>query len=92
MGLELITAPVDDLNLISLDEAKEHLRVDGDDDDGYVTALITAARQWAEEYTQRSILLTDWKYFRDSFEAEVIPLTASQLFEGTYYPVPNRNR
>jgi len=30
--------------LISLDEAKRHLRVDGSDDDDYITALIAAAQ------------------------------------------------
>jgi uncharacterized phiE125 gp8 family phage protein len=34
---------------ITLTDAKLHLRVDTSDDDAYITALITAARQWVEQ-------------------------------------------
>jgi uncharacterized phiE125 gp8 family phage protein len=34
---------------ITLADAKAHLRVDAPDDDAYITALITAARQWVEQ-------------------------------------------
>lgn len=38
---------------ITLVEAKSHLRVIFDDDDSYITALISAARQYAEQYQNR---------------------------------------
>ena len=38
---------------ITLAEAKSHLRVTFEDDDSYITALITAARQYAENYQNR---------------------------------------
>lgn len=47
---------------ISLERARLHLRVDADNDspavhpdDALITSLITAAREWAEDYTGRTI-------------------------------------
>lgn len=41
---------------VSLDEAKAHCRVDFDDDDTLLTALITAARQAIEDYCHISLI------------------------------------
>lgn len=41
---------------VSLDEAKAHCRIDFDDDDALVGALITAARQAIEDYCHISIV------------------------------------
>lgn len=41
---------------ITLEEAKMHLRVDGEDEDLYITALIRAAREVCENYCNRAIL------------------------------------
>lgn len=41
---------------ITLSEAKAHLRVEFDDDDTLITALIAAARDYAERYTHRALL------------------------------------
>lgn len=41
---------------ISLEEAKAHLRVIGDDEDGYIQDLITAAREMAEGRLNRTIV------------------------------------
>ena len=54
MPLQLITPPA--LEPVSLDEVKHHLRVDIEDDDALITALITAARQAAESITQRQLM------------------------------------
>lgn len=40
---------------LSLDEVKLHLRVDGDDEDDWITPQITAARQAAENFCNRYI-------------------------------------
>lgn len=40
---------------VSLAIAKQHLRVDFDNDDAYIAALITAARQYVEKATNRAI-------------------------------------
>jgi hypothetical protein len=39
---------------VSLDVAKKHLRVDFDDDDLLIQALVSAAREWAEIYCKRA--------------------------------------
>ena len=44
---------------ITLAEAKSHLRVTFEDDDSYITALITAARQYAENYQNRVYVSPD---------------------------------
>ena len=41
---------------LSLAEAKSHLRVDIDDDNTLISALITAARQYCEKYCNRSFI------------------------------------
>lgn len=41
---------------ITLDEAKTHLRVDSADDNALITALITTARQFVENYTHRTLM------------------------------------
>ena len=41
---------------VTVAEAKAHLRVDISDDDTYIGTLITAAREWCEEYLDRSAL------------------------------------
>lgn len=43
---------------ISLDEAKNHLKVDSADDNALITALITTARQFVENYTHRILMTT----------------------------------
>lgn len=67
MGYELITPSTTDLDLISLDEAKVHIRVDEQIEDSYVTILITAAREHVEDYLQRTILEATWRYQIDFF-------------------------
>ena len=46
---------------ITLAEAKYQLKVDHDDDDDYITSLITAAREFCEEHTGRSFVPQTWQ-------------------------------
>lgn len=52
---------------VTLAEAKNHLRVDYDDDDLLIAMLIGAARRYAETYTARSFITQKWRLVLDSF-------------------------
>lgn len=56
---------------VTVAEAKAHLRVDTSDDDTYIGTLVTAARQWVEEYLDRSLVNTQWTMRLDSFPYEI---------------------
>lgn len=43
------------MSLVSLIEAKKHLRVEIHDDDEYIALLIDAAEQWAAEFLNRPL-------------------------------------
>ena len=55
---------------VTLSEAKGHLRVDSTDDDAYITGLIRAAREWVEEYLDRTLIHTQWVMRFDKFPAD----------------------
>lgn len=44
------------LELVSLSEAKDHLRVSYTDEDDMINRMIRTARSWCEEYTQRALV------------------------------------
>ena len=79
MGFKLKTAPTTEP--ISLAEAKLHLKVDTDltADDNLITALITAARQMAENYTGLALINQTWEYATDQFTDSQIPLRPAPL-------------
>ena len=53
-GPGIVMQPV--IEPVSLDEMKKHLRVDIDDDDELIQAMITAARTHIENITRRAFL------------------------------------
>lgn len=59
------TAPA--VEPVTLSEAKAHLRVDTSDDDTYIGTLITAAREWCEQYLDRTLVHTQWVMRFDKF-------------------------
>ncbi len=59
------TAPA--VEPVTLAEAKAHLRVDTSDDDNYIGTLITAAREWCEQYLDRTLVHTQWVMRFDKF-------------------------
>ena len=59
------TAPA--VEPVTLAEAKAHLRVDTSDDDTYIGTLITAAREWCEQYLDRTLVHTQWVMRFDRF-------------------------
>ncbi|HNL98397.1 MAG TPA: head-tail connector protein [Accumulibacter sp.] len=64
---------------ITLAEAKAHLRVDLTDDDALITALIVAARQYAESETGRSLITQSWRLVLDGFPGGSGPGTAGPI-------------
>jgi len=68
MGLKLVNAAVE--TIISLDEAKAHLRVDHDDDDDLIGALIDAVVSYVEGprgYLARALAEQTWDLTLDGF-------------------------
>lgn len=55
---------------VTLAEAKAHLRVDTADDDAYITGLVRAAREWVEQYLDRTLVHTQWVMRFDKFPAD----------------------
>lgn len=65
MPLVLVTKPGKEP--VSLEMAKEHLRVDDNDSDGYIGTLIFVARQYAEHYLRRALITQTFDYYLDGF-------------------------
>ncbi len=62
-ALKLVTGPATEP--ITLTEAKLFLKQELGDDDALITALITAARQRAENYTSRAFIAQTWELSLD---------------------------
>lgn len=60
----LLTPPA--VEPVSLSDAKAQARIESTADDSLVTALITAARQWAEQYTARAFITQTWRLWLDA--------------------------
>jgi len=73
--VKILTPPTEEqmLQVLSLDEAKSHLRVDFNDDDDYIKGLIFAAIQYAEGFQKRSIAPYTLQLTQDQF-GYAIPL------------------
>lgn len=77
MPRALVTLP--SAEPVTLSEAKAHLRVTASDEDSLISALTTAARDWAENFTQRAIMTQTWDYLIDAFADEIeLPLPPLQ--------------
>lgn len=65
MALKINTHPV--INPVSLDEAKDHIRVTHSSEDSLILRLVTAATRWAEDYTGYKFCTQTWDYYMDTF-------------------------
>lgn len=52
---------------VSIADAKDHLRVSGNDEDAYISSLITAARQQVENTCGRALITQTWDMWVDQF-------------------------
>ena len=59
---------------LTVAEAKLHLRVDISDDDTYIGTLITAAREWVENYLDRTLITTQLILRAAEFPTEELEL------------------
>tara|TARA_R100000781_G_scaffold101170_1_gene64649 strand:- start:892 stop:1548 length:657 start_codon:yes stop_codon:yes gene_type:complete len=74
-GIQITTAPT--VEPITLQEAKEHLRLDDSADERILQRYIETARRFAEEYTKRSLSQQTISFFADAYDE-----LADPLFEG----------
>lgn len=65
MAIKIINPPV--IEPITLNEAKQHLRVDGNDDDILIMSLIKQAREYCENYQNRKYITQTLELVLDSF-------------------------
>lgn len=65
MRIKLVTGPASEP--VSLDEAKSQLRVDGNDENDFITGLITAAREHVEQVSRRSLMPQTWRLSLDAW-------------------------
>lgn len=83
------TTPVDDVvEPVSMDDLRNHLRIEHDADDAYLIALASAARTAAENHIDTIIAAREYLMTLDEFPAEIeIPLAPVQStsIDVTYY-------
>lgn len=66
---------------VTLEEMKEHLRLDGAEEDALIESLIASARQYAEALTCRQLVTATWRLTLDAFPAGCIVLPRPRLQE-----------
>lgn len=76
-GLELVSGP--SAEPVSLAEVKAQARIDGGDEDAFLTALIVAARQWIEQYCGRALLPQNWRLWMDAWPEGAVTLPKPPL-------------
>ncbi len=76
----LLNAPV--LEPVSLAQVKEFLRIDGAEEDGFITTLIAAARLHVESITGRALISQSWRVVCDKFPLDrIVKLPVGPLLE-----------
>lgn len=56
---------------VKIEEARDHLRLHSDADDGLLTRLILASTVAAESYTRRDLRANQWELLLDEFEDRI---------------------
>lgn len=69
MLLQLVTPPASEP--LTTDEAKAQLRLEHNEDDTLVAALVVEARECAEAFTNRALLTQTWKLLLPGFCAKI---------------------
>lgn len=80
----LVTGPVE--YPLTLSEAKEHLRIDGNDHDAEIDDLIAEATAYVERQAGRKLVTQTWKYTLDSLPLNIrIPYPPLQSISSVSY-------
>lgn len=58
MGLQMVDGP--EINPVTLEEAKTHLRITHDADDDMLRRYINSATRWVEDFTHRKLISQTW--------------------------------
>jgi uncharacterized phiE125 gp8 family phage protein len=94
MSSILLTGPA--IEPVSLAEAKAFLRVEHDDDNDVIAALIASARIYAEAQTRRAFITQSWRLTRDAWPqtgriavrpAPLQSLDAAHVYDGGSEPI-----
>jgi hypothetical protein len=73
---------------VTLDEAKNFLRVTVSNDDLLIAALITAARETVEAFTGRSVANKTYRQSLDAFPYFVDSMVSQLAYPPAYYSLP----
>lgn len=87
MSSILLTGPT--AEPITLADAKQFIRVEHDDDDDVIVALISAARIHIEAQTRRALMTQTWRLVRDCWPAigrlALLPVPIASLVAARIY-------
>jgi hypothetical protein len=78
----LVTVSRDTSSLLTLDEAKKFLRVEGNEEDALITAIMDGAFAYAEGYLNKTVGANSYRMSQDTFE-DVIKLFRPPVSEIT---------
>lgn len=65
MAIKIITLL--EVEPITLKEAKQHLRMDRNDDDLLISSLVKQAREWCEDFQNRKYIIQTLEVVLDTF-------------------------
>jgi hypothetical protein len=85
-GLQIEFQPV--CEPVALADVKHFLRVTIDEDDGLIGALISAAREYCEEFTNRKFINTGLIQSLDSFPYFTDTIMSQMAYPPSYYSLP----
>lgn len=88
LSLNQSVAPSDGAEPVTIEEAKLHLRVDGDDENAFIGDLIKAARSEVENLCGRQLLTATWVLNLDAFPGSgtiLLPVSPMQSITSITY-------